>query len=107
MDRIIKMLGFARRAGKIGFGVDGICKAMAKKNAAPKLIVISKAASDSTKGKLVSKSEFYGIRYIEIDMASQELGRLLGKEYAPAAVAVNDSAFAEEILKAYSALQEQ
>ena len=107
MERILKMLGFARRAGKISFGVDGICKAMAKKTAAPKLIVISSAASDSTREKLVSKSDFYGIKYIEIDIAQEELGRLLGKEYAPACVAVNDSAFAEEILKAHTALLEQ
>lgn len=95
------MLGFAMRAGKVTIGTEPICKAMAKRGKdRPRLVLIAHTASEGTKEKLLHKAEFYGVEAIVINIDSSELGRLLGKLYAPAAVAIIDDHFAEEIRRA-------
>ena len=89
------MLGFAMRAGKTVIGTELITKSLARGGI--KLVVITSDASPLTKKTLNSKSEYYGTPAIEIEMTSEELGRLLGKAYAPVAVALTDSGFADEI----------
>ena len=93
------MLGFAVRAGKVVFGTELVSRAMAK--GTPKLVVISSGASASTKKKLTTKSEFYNIRAIEVDLSPDMLGKIVGRECVMAAVAVTDERFAEEIIKAH------
>ena len=97
-QRLYGMLGFAQRAGKLVIGTDLICRAMAKGNI--RLVVVSAGASESTKKKLFVKSDYYGISAIEADIDTERLGKLIGKTYAPAAVAVTDEGFATEIKKA-------
>ena len=104
MERICGMLGLAMRAGKLIIGTDMICRAMPRREVA--LTVLSKSASSGTRKKLSFKCEFYGIELIEVDIDTEELGRLLGKTYTPAAVAVCDSGIAEQIKKAHEALKQ-
>ena len=102
--RLYGMLGFAMRAGKVILGTESVCSAMAKNGKAkPRLVLIAENASEGTKKKLLTKAEFYGIEAITINIDSSELGRILGKLYAPATVAVVDDRFAEEIKKAVQA----
>ncbi len=97
------MLGFAMRAGRLVIGTETVCKAMAKRGKDRlRLVLIARDASEGTKKKLLTKAEFYGVTAIEIDIDSSELGRLLGKLYAPATVAVVDDSFAEQIRRALS-----
>lgn len=98
------MLGFAMRAGKVIIGTELVCASMAKSGSKkPRIVLISKTASEGTKKKILSKSEYYRIRAIEIDLDGESLGRLLGKLYAPAVVAIVDDRFAEEIRRASGA----
>ena len=97
------MLGLAMRAGRVVIGTEQICLGMKKTKGAPVLVLISERASDNAKKKLTVKSEFYGIRSVSVDIEMEELGRLLGKTYAPAAVAITDDGFAQAILKLCSA----
>ena len=94
------MLGFATRAGKIIVGTDLVCKAMSQGKV--KLTVVSGEASDSTKKKLTVKSEFYGIKSLIADIDTEELGRIIGKSSAVAAVALTDEMFKNEILKLFA-----
>lgn len=99
--RLYGMLGFAMRAGRLVIGTESVCKAMAKRgNEKVRLVLIAFDASDGTKKKLLTKAEFYGVDAIEINIDQSELGRLLGKLYAPATVAVTDEHFADEIRRA-------
>ena len=100
------MLGLAMRAGKLIVGTDMICRAMAKVRE-PMLVLISSCASQNTKKKLRFKCEFYNTESIEIDLDTERLGHLLGKTYAPAAVAVVEAGIAEQIKVAHSALSKQ
>ncbi len=98
MQRILGMLGFAMRAGKLTVGTELTCRAMQRGDV--KLVVVSSGASEATKKKLFTKSEFYGITAIEVDVDTERLGQLLGKTYAPAVAGVCDAGFANEIKKA-------
>ena len=99
--RLFGMLGFAMRAGKVIIGADPVCKAMAKRGKdRPRLVMVAYNASEGTKKKIFTKAEFYGIEATLIDIDSSELGRLLGKLYAPATVAIADDRFADEIRNA-------
>lgn len=99
--RLQGMLGFAMRAGKLIIGTEMICANMAKRDKGGiRLVVISEAASPATQKKLITKSEFYSIKTAIIKIDTDRLGALLGKTYAPAAVAVCDDGFAKEILAA-------
>ena len=93
------MLGFAMRAGKLIIGTEQVLLAMAKTKK-PKLVIVSFTASDATKKKILNKSEFYGIKAVQINISQEELGAILGKSYAPVCVAVTDDRFADEIEKA-------
>ena len=97
-QRLFGMLGFAMRAGKVIIGTELVCRAMPTGRV--KLVLVSSTASEATKKKLFVKSDYYSISAIEVDVDTERLGNLLGKSYAPAAVAVTDDGFAEEIKKA-------
>ena len=97
-QRLYGMLGFAMRAGKLIIGTELICRAMPRGEI--KLVLVSNTASDATKKKLFVKSDYYGITAVEADIDTESLGKILGKAYAPAAVAVVDDGFASEIKKA-------
>ena len=99
-QRLSGMLGFAMRAGKIIVGTDLVCRAMPSGKI--KLVVVSAGASDSTKKKLTVKSEFYGIKSLIADIDTEELGRIIGKSSATAAVAVTEKMFSEQILKLFT-----
>ena len=89
------------RAGRLILGTEPVCSAMAKRGKdKPRLVLIAHTASEGTKKKLLTKAEFYGIETSVINIDSNELGRLLGKLYAPATVAIVDDRFAEEIKRA-------
>ena len=95
------MLGFAMRAGRLIIGTDPVCKAMAKNGKdRPRLVAVAYNASEGTKKKILTKAEFYRIEAIILNIDSGELGRLLGKLYAPATVAIIDDRFADEIKRA-------
>ena len=96
--RLYGMLGFAMRAGKVVIGTEPVCSAMSERaSKRARLVLISCTASQGTKDKILHKAEFYGVEAVKINIDSSELGRLLGKLYAPAAVAIIDDRFAEEI----------
>ncbi len=103
--RLRGMLGFAMRAGKVKIGTEIVCTSLAKTKDRPRLVLYSHTASDNAKKKIVTKSQFYGIEAIEIPIDTEELGRLLGKEYTPAALAVLDDGFAKEIRQAVYAMK--
>ena len=99
------MLGFAMRAGKVIIGTELVCAALSKRGAkSPRLVLVATTASDGTKKKIFTKCEFYGVKVIEINEDGESLGRLLGKLYAPAVIAIADDRFAEEIRRAIDSM---
>ena len=102
--RLLGMLGFAMRAGKLCIGTPLVCKALGAKDfGGVRLVLLSCGASEGTKKKVRCKCEFYGVGLWEIPLEPEALGRLLGKMYAPAAIGVCDDGFAREIDAAMAA----
>ena len=97
-DRFSGMLGLAMRAGRVIVGTEQICTALPKRGRV-RLVLISDDASDNTKKKLTAKCEFYGVASMIVRLDTEELGRLLGKTYTPAAAAVTDENFAKELTR--------
>lgn len=99
--RLRGMLGFAMRAGKVQLGTDTVCASLSRKGGTDiKLVIMPHDASDNAKDKITRRCIAHGVRYIVVDIDASELGRLLGKLYAPAVVALTDDGFASEILRA-------
>ena len=99
------MLGFARRSGRVIIGAEMVSKSLRKGGV--EVVVVSSFASSGTKDRIRSKCDFYGVMRVEADIAMDKLGRILGKTTTPAVVAVTDKGLADEIIKAYRALEEQ
>ena len=96
--RLVGMLGFAMRAGKVIIGTELVCASMARRGKARAgVVLISNSASDNTREKILNKASYYNVAAEVIDIDGAELGRLLGKTFAPSAVAVADERFAKEI----------
>ena len=100
-QRLVGMLGFAMRAGKITTGFDLSCRALASGKA--RLCAVTEDASAATKKRLRTKSEFYGVPYVTLPLTRDRLAALLGKVSPTAAIAILDEGFAEQIIKATDA----
>ena len=94
-DKLRGMLGLAMRAGRVTVGTEQVCLAMPTGRV--NLVVVSEGASAATKKKVLTKSDFYGITAITVDIDTEELGRLIGKTHTPACVAITDENFAKQI----------
>ena len=94
----LSMLGIARKAGKLVVSTPMVCEAMRKKKK-PCLVIVAQNASESTKKKLITKSEYYKIRVIVSDIEKEELSQSVGKESIIATVAVTEENLAAQLLK--------
>ena len=95
--RALGMLGLAMKAGKVVIGTEQVIAFLKKGRL--KLVLVSGNASEGTKKKIGFKCEFYKTRVMELTEDTDELGRLLGKTYAPMAVGITDENFSNTIMK--------
>lgn len=98
MDSVLGMIGLAKRAGKICTGAE-ICEAAIKKGKS-KLIIIAGDISDNGKKAITDACKYYNVKYIEY-ADKKKLGNFTGSDER-AVVSVNDTGFAETILKKYA-----
>ena len=97
IERLLNMIGLARRAGKVSTGAF-VCEKMIKSRRA-RLVILACDASENTKKAVTDSCRFYNIRVIEIsDMES--LGHITGGGDR-AVVSVNDNNFAKAISDIY------
>jgi ribosomal protein L7Ae-like RNA K-turn-binding protein len=91
------MLGLAMKAGKVVIGTEQVIAFLQKNRL--KLVLLSGTASEGTQKKIRFKCEFYKTPTCVLDTDTDELGRLLGKTYAPAVVGITDENFSNVITK--------
>ena len=100
------MLGFAMRAGKVHIGAETVSALLSRKGSTDiRLVLIPHDASLGARDKMIRRCTAHGIKCIVTDMDAAALGELLGKLYAPSAVAISDDGFAKEILLAHGEQQ--
>lgn len=89
-NKILSMLGLARRANKVILGLDNIIKYKAR----CKILVLAADASDRTKRNATDLE----LETISLQLTKAEIGRALGCERV-AVLGVTDSEFANAVRK--------
>lgn len=90
IDDFHKLLGLARRAGKLVLGSGGVESTVRARKAM--LVIMAKDSAESTIKRLTDKCRSYNVPLIILG-TKQSLGNITGKDEA-AAIAVTDSNFA-------------
>lgn len=98
MDKVLSMIGMAKRAGKIQTG--GFICEKAVKSGVSKLIVMAGDISENSFKSIKNSCEYYGVRYITYG-DKDSLGTFTGGGDR-AVVSINDSNFADAVLKKYN-----
>lgn len=107
--KILSMIGFAARAGKLISGTDRICDEVRRHGSpddgegrpwsSPGIVILTADASDNTKKRLVNACTYYRVELYRSTMTQEELAARIGKA-ASAACATFDRGFADGIRKA-------
>ena len=90
-SRVSGLLGFARRAGRLGFGSDSVLRDVTAGKA--KLVLLACDASPRTGRAVRQACEQSGVEVLGLPCGKEELGRAIGRGET-AAVSVNDRSFA-------------
>ena len=98
VERLLRFLGLARRAGKVVMGTDLVCHACRDRKM-PFLVLLASGISPATEKKVRDKCGFYSLPIEKISASADELGEALGKLGSIAAVAITDAHFASELVR--------
>ena len=92
-DRLLSLLGLARRAGRVSLGFDPVCDSAVKGEAA--LVLVAADISEGSLRKLKSSIDGYGVCIEQTPYDIDSLGAAVGK--AVRVLSVNDSGFAAKV----------
>ncbi len=109
-QKILSLLGFAMRAGRLSCGTDKVCDEI-RRHGFPEqsnsrirrrsgVVIIAKDASDNTKKRIVNACNYYHIGFITSNISSEELAQRTGRSSAAAVCATFDPGFSDGIIKA-------
>lgn len=93
-ERILKLLGLARRAGKISYGAEGTISDIKKRKT--KLVIFAEDISPRTKSEILKNAN--GINIVELSVSKETLGNAVGTK-PTAVLSINDSNFKKGILE--------
>ena len=102
MNRILGMIGLAKRAGKITSG-EFLCEKSIKSGQSC-LIIIAEDISENAKKVTLNACSHYGVEYIEFS-SSLELGKAIGADRRMV-ISVNDDNFKNAILSKIERIDE-
>ncbi|MBR6509070.1 MAG: ribosomal L7Ae/L30e/S12e/Gadd45 family protein [Clostridia bacterium] len=97
-NKILSLLGFATKAGKLGFGFEAAREALRDKKS--KLILIASDISEKSLKEMKFYSEKANVRCIELkDLTMIDISNSVGRKCG--IISVNDNGFADALQKAY------
>lgn len=96
-ERFFRMLGLARRAGKVTLGTPLSLQALHKRRA--RLLIVCDEASEATKKKMHTQALYYRVPLVLVNVPQEQFAHLLGKQAPVVSAAVTDDSFAAELLK--------
>lgn len=101
MEKLLGMIGLAKRAGYVSVG--GFACESAVKSRTSKLIILAADASHNTKKTIIDSCAYYNIPFLEFsDM--KNLGKFTGGG-EKAVISINDRNFADSIKKKFDGIQ--
>ena len=92
-NRVLSLLGIARRAGRLSLGHDAVDEALKKREA--KLILLARDVSARTAAHAQKAAEQAGTPWLTLADGMEEIGMALGKKAG--VIAVNDQGFAKRL----------
>ena len=97
IEKILPLLGFARRAGRLSLGHDAVIQSVVKNRA--KLCLASESASSRLRGELEHACAYNGknIPFFVLPCGMEELSKAVGQKVS--VVSVDDEGFAAAIQK--------
>ena len=101
-DKVLSMIGLARRAGKISGGAQMCEKAI--KSGRSRLVIIARDISENGRKSITDACKFRSVKYIEY-ADKYSLAQAVGAESARTVISVNDDSFADAVLQKYADLQ--
>lgn len=111
--KLLSLLGFAMRAGKLSYGTDRVCDDIRRHgipdegDGKPKhplgVVLIASDASANTRKRIVNACTYYNVSYYITGIPSDELGKRIGRSSSAAVCAVFDRDFTNGISKALAA----
>ncbi len=93
-DKLLSMLGLARRAGRLSCGFDASVDSMKIGKSA--LLLLANDLSERTERAVKAKAEQYSVGYIMCGRDMSSIGNAIGKKMT-GIISVNDSGFAEKL----------
>ncbi len=95
MNKVLNILGIAKRAGKLILGTDSVIKNLPR--GIIKMIILASDVSHATFDKFDKKSYFYQVKVVT-NFTTEELSKALGVTMTKV-VAITDDGFAKAIEK--------
>lgn len=95
-DKVLSMLGMAKKAGKTISGTSLVSTFVRSENK-PSLVLMACDASDNTQKLLDSACRHHKVVYYKTDYSMDEISNAIGASYYIACVAIMDRGFAEGI----------
>ena len=89
-DKLLSLLGIARRAGRLTLGFDAAADSM--RNGRTKLLLLAGDLSERTVRSISNTAQQTNTEIIRTDIPMQQLGAAIGK--ATGIISVNDAGFA-------------
>ncbi len=99
MNKVLSLLGLAKKAGRVAIGGEAVCSALYQNNA--KLVLTS---ADAAKNTLRRLSNYPSVAHVSLSYSKEELGAALGFRSC-AILAICDAGFAKAFLGAYDRQQ--
>ncbi len=93
-QRLLSLLGIARRAGRLSPGFDAAADSMKKGRSS--LLLLAGDLSERTAEAIAYKAEQAGVETITVDISMEFMGNAVGKKKT-GIISVNDNGFAEKI----------
>ncbi|MBE6673106.1 MAG: hypothetical protein E7599_06270 [Ruminococcaceae bacterium] len=94
-----RLLGMARKAGRLVMGTDLVMKALAGTKPTVFMVLASDGASENTKKRISDRCLYYNVVRYTVPQTPEELSHLLGKTGSVCCIGVTDEAFAKGLTR--------
>ena len=100
-QKVLGLLGFARKAGRLVIGTELVCNAVrsGKVKTMPRIVLLAADASANTQKRVTNLCKYYECECATLHASTAELGHQIGKQGAVSTVGVADDGFTKAIRK--------
>lgn len=94
--KFLSMLGLSRRAGKIIIGTPLVTNSLPSGKV--KVAFYTADASQNTEKRITDKCKFYNVKCINLEIPSEEIGKMVGMKTNVCVFGVTDDNFSKQLI---------